>query len=404
MLERLTSQPNGTPSDAASKLREAVMQVMSIDDMILGRSESYTVRFRGQLITEPERAYDQLEKSFREQKHTPLFRTEDDRHVIVAMPGLVEIKPSNPLVNLILFIVTLFSVLFTGAILAFDEPVTDPNELLLAGFQLLWTGWPFAVSLLGILGAHEFGHYFAARYHRAPVTLPYFLPLPFPLSVFGTLGAVIQMKAPIRNRRVLLDIGIAGPLAGFIVAIPVLWIGLNLSELTTLPQTGFSMEGNSLFYLFSKFVVFGKLLPEPVSYEGLNPVLYWIVYFFTGQPSPAGALDVTVHPVAWAGWAGLLVTGLNLIPAGQLDGGHTMFVLLGRRVSSLLPVIIGVLVLLGFVWQGWWLWAGLIFIMGRRHAELLDEITPLDPGRRFLAIVTLFLFLIVIAPVPLRSF
>ena len=404
MLERLTSQPNGIPSDAASKLREAVMQVMSIDDMILGRSEGYTVRFRGQLIVEPERAYNQLEESFRAQQHTPLFRSEEDRHVIVALPGLVETKPSNPLVNLILFVVTLFSVLFTGAILAFDDPVADPNELLAAGFRLIWTGWPFAVSLLAILGAHEFGHYFAARYHRAPVTLPYFLPLPFPLSVFGTLGAVIQMKAPIRNRRVLLDIGIAGPLAGFIVAIPVLWIGLNLSELTTLPQSGFSMEGNSLFYLFSKFVVFGKLLPEPLSYEGLNPVLYWIIYFFTGQPSPAGALDVTVHPVAWAGWAGLLVTGLNLIPAGQLDGGHTMFVLLGRRVRSLLPVIVGLLVLLGFVWQGWWLWAVLILFMGRRHAELLDEITPLDPGRRFLAIVTLLLFLIVIAPVPLRSY
>ncbi|MFQ5408039.1 MAG: site-2 protease family protein [Anaerolineales bacterium] len=404
MLERLSSQMPETSADLPATLREAVARVMSIQDMTLGRAEGYTVRFRGKLTTDPTRAYDELEQVFHENSHTPLFRVEDGLHVITALPGVVNPRKSNPFVNALLFLATLASVLFTGAILGFDESPVDPNQLLLEGLRQIHTGWPFAVSLLAILGAHEFGHYFAARHHKAPVTLPYFLPLPFPLSVFGTLGAVIQMKAPIRNRRVLLDIGIAGPIAGFIVAIPVLLIGLHLSELTTLPRTGFSMEGNSIIYLLSKFVVYGKLLPEPASYQGLPAFLYWIIYFFTGQPSPAGALDVSVHPVAWAGWAGLLVTGLNLIPAGQLDGGHTLFVLLGRRVRALLPVVIGVLVLLGLVWQGWWLWAALIFFLGRRHAELLDEITPLDPGRRFLALMTLVLFLLVITPVPLRSF
>ncbi len=163
------------------------------------------------------------------------------------------------------------------------------------------------------------------------VTLPYFLP--FPLSPFGTLGAFIQLKEPPRNKRILMDIGIAGPLAGLVVAIPVLLLGLSLSKVEPInlaPGQGFTLEGNSLLYLFAKFLVFGRLLPAPSSYGNLPPVLYWIRYFFTSQPLPLGGMDVMIHPIAWAGWAGLLVTAINLIPAGQLDGGHLMYVLLGK--------------------------------------------------------------------------
>ena len=147
--------------------------------------------------------------------------------------------------------------------------------------------------------------------------------------------------------------------------------------------------------------MYGKFLPEPASYGAEGPLLYWLRYFFTGTPFPADGRDVMLDSVAWAGWAGLLVTGLNLIPAGQLDGGHTLFVLLGERVRKLIPVILVILVGLGFFWQGWWLWAALIYFLNRRHAELLDEITPLDGRRRILAILTLILFFLVITPIPI---
>jgi membrane-associated protease RseP (regulator of RpoE activity) len=159
-------------------------------------------------------------------------------------------------------------------------------------------------------------------------------------------------------------------------------------------------EGNSIFYLFIKYIVKGQLLPQPATYAGVSPFIYWIRYFFTGRPLPAGGLDVTLNPFAWAGWVGLLVTSLNLIPAGQLDGGHIMYVLLGRRTSKLLPYILIVLVALSFVYTGWLLWAFLIFLLGRYHAEPLDEITPLDPKRRAMAVLGVIIFILVFMPVP----
>jgi membrane-associated protease RseP (regulator of RpoE activity) len=187
-------------------------------------------------------------------------------------------------------------------------------------FTHLWVGWPYAVSLLAILLAHEFGHYFIGRARGAAVTLPYFIPFPF--SQIGTMGAFIQMKSIPKNKRALFDLAVAGPLAGLVVAIPVLLIGLSQSSLGTVTavQGGFA-EGNSLLYLLAKFVVFGKLLPAPMNLSGLPLLNHWISYFFIGQPSPVGSTDVFINQVAWAAWVGLLVTFLNLIPAGQLDGG-----------------------------------------------------------------------------------
>lgn len=391
--------PTRNVSDRSEQLRVLAAEVMSITDITVANSDEYTARFRGRLLVDSQRAYESLEKGFRRIDHTPLFRLEGDDHVIVAAPGVVDPKPSNPWVSVALFAATLITVMLAGVQV---ESVRPQDVTLWSFLRLLLTGVPFAASLLGILVAHEMGHYFAARWHGAPVTLPYFIPLPG--GLFGTMGAVIKMKAPIRNRRALLDIGIAGPLAGFVVAVPVLLIGLGMSELATLPETGFSMEGNSIMYLLTKYVVHGKLLPEPTSYGGLPPAIHWIVYFFTGQPTPAGSIDVLVHPVAWAGWAGLLVTGLNLIPVGQLDGGHTLYVLLGSRVRKLFPVVVGALILMGFIWRGWWFWAVLIYAFGRQHAKLLDEITPLDSRRRVLAVGTLLLFFFLVTPIPLTSY
>lgn len=382
-----------------------VSRIFMIEDVTLGSDKTpFLVRYRGRLRQDSETSYDQLAGWLKPYNLTPLFRWEEDRHVVLVVPGMPKPNPSNPVVNLVLAIITIFCVLLAGATFNTLEALpADPFQAVLA---IITNGWPFAVSLLAILGCHEFGHYLVGRYHGVHVTLPYFIPMPF--SQIGTMGAFINMKEPPKNRKVLLDIGIAGPLAGLIVAIPVLLIGLSLSQITRLqvePGQMIQMEGNSVLYLLSKFAIFGQLLPAPANYAGLNPVLYWLQYFFTGTPSPMGGLDVNLHQVAWAGWIGLLVTAMNLIPAGQLDGGHMLYVLIGRKKARyLLPFVLGVLVLLGIFWTGWWLWAALIFLLGRSYAEPLDQITPLDNRRKGLAVLALIVFLLTFSPVPFTIF
>jgi membrane-associated protease RseP (regulator of RpoE activity) len=385
-------------------LTSIVGRYLKIDDITAGEpKQGFLVRYRGQLYGDSAEAYDGLAASLRPMDITPLFRANGDQHIVLLLQGTIRTKPSNPVVNLALFILTLASVILAGAMYAYQGPApASQAEQWRAILGNLWQGVPFAISLLAILLAHEFGHYLAGRFHNTHVTLPYFIP--FPLSLFGTMGAFIQLKEPPKNKRILLDIGIAGPIAGLVVSIPVLLLGLSLSKIAPIhlnPGEAIQLEGNSLLYLLAKFLVFGRLLPEPGNFGNLSPLLYWIRYFFTSQPLPIGGQDVMIHPVAWAGWAGLLVTSLNLIPAGQLDGGHVLYTLLGKRIRTLLPLILGALLALGFFWQGWWLWAGLIFIFGRMNAEPLDQITQLDPKRRLVAILGIILFFLVFIPVPL---
>jgi membrane-associated protease RseP (regulator of RpoE activity) len=380
---------------------------MDVYDVTPGGGEGrFAAKYRGRFLIPSAEAYERLEPAFSAQGMTLLFRNQGSDQAVIAVPGKITPTPSNPWVNVALFAATLLSVLIAGippeAMVLQDA---SPLEMLLSLFRALPSGIPFAASLLAILLAHEFGHYLAARSHKTAVTLPYFFP--FPLSLFGTMGAFIRLKQPPRDRRVLLDIGLAGPLAGLVVAVPVLLIGLALSTVERLPATpalatGSMIEGNSLLYLIAKFLVTSRLLPEPATFGGASPVLYWIRYFLIGRPLPFGALDVMLHPVAWAGWAGLLVTALNLIPAGQLDGGHILYVLLGKRAVRLVPFIIVALVGLGLVWSGWWLWAALIFFLGRSHAQPLDEVTPLDAKRKVLAVIGLVAFILVFTPVPLQ--
>lgn len=385
-----------------------VGRVFRIDDITTGDPQrDFIVRYRGQLLMEDsEAAYDLLTKQLDTYGLTPLFRWDDNRHAIMVVPGKPRPKPSNPVVNLVLFILTIFSVMLSGGQADVAAPSSGIADTIRYVGQLLWSGFPFAISLLAILGAHEFGHYLMGRYHGVHVTLPYFIPLPF--SILGTMGAFINMKEQAKNRRQLLDIGLAGPIAGLAVAIPVLLIGLSLSNIDPIPVQipegmVFTLEGNSILYLLLKFLRFGQLLPAPASYEGLPVWLYWLRFFFTGQPYPLGGYDVMLHPVALAGWAGILVTALNLIPAGQLDGGHVMYVLAGRkRASKLLPYILVALVLLGLFWNGWWLWAALIFFFGRTYDEPLDQITPLDNRRKWAGILCIVIFILVFTPVPMN--
>jgi len=400
------SLPYTSPIDPYSL---QVKRVLSIEEITWGDEKQYfLVRYRGRLIEDAAAAYEKLSTALHSMDVIPLFREEAGKHTITLMKGSLRTRPSNPWINLVLFILTLLSMLFAGILAQYNGPLTTDLSLVLPYLlPTLGQALAFTASLLAILMAHEFGHYLAARYHRTAVTLPYFIP--FPLSPFGTMGAFIQLKEPPRNKRILLDIGIAGPMAGLVVALPVLMLGLYLSKIDQLPGflhsgQSFSLEGNSILYLFVKFLVFGQWLPHPLSFGDLNPFIYWIRYFFTGQPIPFGGQDVLLHPVAWAGWAGLLITALNLIPAGQLDGGHVLFVLLGKKARTILPFVLVLMIALGTVWSGWWLWAFLIFVFGRVYAEPLDQITTLDTRRKALAILGLLIFVLVFTPIPLSMF
>jgi membrane-associated protease RseP (regulator of RpoE activity) len=409
-------------------LNSIVARVFRYADVTLGDAQKgFIVRYRGELLLDSREAYDQLAEALRPYEITPLFRTENDRQAVVLIDGVVHPKPGRTRINIILFLLTLLSVAFVGeSYPPLNSPV--PNNLLGVIKTLLlnlWTGWPFAASLLAILLAHEFGHYFAGRLHKTAVSLPYFIPLPLP--PLGTMGAFIQMKERPRNTRILFDIGVAGPLAGLVVAIPVLLLGLSLSTVSAVQTGTFTKqsgvpdacpntaqvgqtytcqewkEGDSLLYLGLKYIAKGQLLPTPLHYD-LPPLLYWTRYLLTGRPIPIGGRDVMIHPVAMAGWAGLLVTFLNLIPAGQLDGGHVLYSVFGKRVNLVWPVILIATALLGFFWTGWWLWTAIIFFLGRGHAEPLDQITPLDSRRKALAVLMLVIFLLVMTPVPLTVF
>ena len=266
----------------------------------------------------------------------------------------------------------------------------------------LCTGWVYAVPLMTILLCHEFGHYIAARLHRVPASLPFFLPLPV-VSPFGTLGAVITMPERIRSRNALLDIGAAGPIAGICVALPVLVYGLSLSPVEAQSTGYYIQEGQSLLYMALKWLVKG--------------------------PIPAGH-DVLLHPTATAGWVGLFVTMINLIPWGQLDGGHIAFALLGpvqnriargvrylvlgffvyNLVSFVLPVLRGTSQMPMGVAIGnsstWLVWFALLSLLGRAtgHAHPPFEPGALSPSRRRVAIGCLILFVLSFMPTPLANY
>ena len=361
----------------------------------LGLQSHLVASFEGQLLGDSEAAYQQLDEQLIPLNHMAVFRptaaspnedTSARPHTVHIITGRVNPRPSAWWPNALLFVATLFSVLMVGTQLEIVT-IAGTNPALadqLAGRILLelWRGLPYAVSLLLILGAHEMGHYFAARYHKLAVTLPYFIPMPIPgLSQIGTLGAFIQLRQPMRNRKMLFDVGAAGPLVGLIFAVPILLIGLSHAQVSAIPPGSvYIYEGDSLMYAMAKIVTKGQFLPS-------------------------GGYDVVItsSQLAWAGWTGLLVTALNLIPIGQLDGGHVLYSLLGenaRRLYYPLVIGIGLLALLSNIWL---LWVILMLFFGRIYATPLDMITPLDQRRRILAIITLVIFVLVFVPAPLTE-
>jgi hypothetical protein len=407
------------PNDS-DDLARIVGRVMAVEETTLGGpKQTFAFRARGRLTVDSGTAYDQLEAAGKPFGLTPILREENGRQEILFVKGLSAKGTGNPRVNLILFLLTLASVVYTAAVSAVPasavpctaEPTAEDAWKTIA-FALQWglthldAGLPFALSFLAVLGSHELGHYLAGRRNGTAVTLPFFIPLPPLISPFGTMGAVISMRGAPKNRNALAEIGIAGPLTGFLVGLPLLLAGLSLSRVEPLstalgPCESYFMEGNSILYLLAKLTVFGKILPAPAQFD-IPPALFYLRSFFIGYPLSTAGLDVRIHDIAFGAWAGLMITGLNLIPAGQLDGGHLLYVLLGKRAGRYLPWIIGGLCILGFFWPGWFLLAFLVLIFGRVHAEPLDTVTPLSRRNRALALFGLILFLLLFTPVPLQ--
>jgi len=245
--------------------------------------------------------------------------------------------------------------------------------------SLLVNGLWYSGTILAILGCHELGHYFACRYYDVDASLPFFLPVPPPMLT-GTLGAFIRIREPIPTKRQLFDIGIAGPLAGFIVAVPALFIGVALSHVVRLPPdfTGFSLGEPLLFKLAEKLL------------WGTTPDGY----------------SLNLHPMAFAAWFGLLATALNLFPVGQLDGGHISYAVLGRKSTAVTIAMIGVAIVLTYFSTSWLVWTvlmiGMLIGFGPRHPRTLDEDVPLDRTRLVLAIVALVIFALCFTPMPIE--
>ena len=371
MYEPTTHSATMTQAD---DLCRAVADLFETSSITIDKPEVGHIRLRGHFLCQLSTCYDELRRRFEQHGFTPFVREEDDDVALIAAPVVFNPPASRWIINLVLLVATILSTLWIGA------QIEAANQGIQATLGDLWLGLPYCLSLLTILGAHELGHYFAARYHKVPVSLPYFIPLPLP--PIGTLGAFIRLKAPVTNKRALLDVGAAGPLAGLVFAIPILIYGLSISPVLPLPDT-YAMEGNSILYAIAKFAVKGQMLPS-------------------------GGQDVYLSQMAHAGWIGLLVTGLNLIPVGQLDGGHIAYALFGKRARRLYwPVLaaLAVLALFTMIFAGiptWLVWVVLIFFLGRIYAEPLDDVTPLDHRRRLIAIISLILFFLVFVPIPFR--
>ncbi|MBF0539320.1 MAG: site-2 protease family protein [Nitrospirae bacterium] len=267
--------------------------------------------------------------------------------------------------HVVLFVLTFFSTLIAGALQKGINPLDEPGRI--------YEGLPFAITLLTILMAHELAHYVASIKHDTIATLPYFIPGP---SIFGTFGAFIKMKSPITTRTALIDIGASGPIAGFIVSLLAVVCGLFYSDVVAVTEgSAFDLGDSLLFYLLTKIIV--------------------------GTP-PEG-YDILLSPVAFAGWIGFLVTSLNLLPIGQLDGGHIVYAIetnVHKWISRTLIVALGISGI--WLWNGWLTWTLLLIILGINHPPVLFSDIPLQPSRKKTALLSLSIFILTFIPQPFK--
>jgi Zn-dependent protease len=330
--------------------------------------------FRGQLVTAPARALEILRDRFRRFGYTPYLRTDRGGVLVQAWPTTAVHGRSRVTVNVLLFLLTLVSTLLAGTQFVgsptFDALRRDPS------WWWMLSGVPFAVTLLATLAVHEFGHYFTARHYGVSVSLPYFIPVPPPF-LFGTLGAIIRMRTPARDRNALFDIAVAGPLAGLFIAVPALVLGVYWSTVAPVVPGVWVTFGDSMLTHLFVALRFGEI-PE--------------------------GMKLYTHPVFDAAWVGLLVTALNLMPVGQLDGGRIAYALFGGRHRIVgIATFVALLALGALTWSmNWVVWGFFVlFFVGFHHGPPLDDITPLTSGRRALGVACLILLVLLIPPIPI---
>jgi Zn-dependent protease len=333
------------------------------------------VQFTGQLRGKSDEMFRKIRETFKGEPLTPLLLEGDENDVrLVVLPRpQAEQATERPrwALHWLLFLATVVTTTWAGALHAGVNLLQQPDRFTV--------GLPYSLGLLLILGAHELGHYFTAKAHGIRVTPPYFIPVPFAL---GTFGAFIKIKSVTPNRRALFDVAVAGPLAGLVFAIPALLIGLRFSQV---------IPGNA---------------PPGLVDGGVNVASSVLLACLANLSLGASALEghhLLLHPLAFAGWLGLIVTALNLLPIGQLDGGHMSHALFGSRNARSISMValVSLFLLALFVWPGLMFWAFIVFfIAGTRDAPAANDLTPVGTPRRALGYFTFFLLLLIIVPVP----
>ena len=371
----ISEQPS-ISRDTLNRFEERVRSVLAVTGHEV---HGDAVLFEGRLKTSPEAALAELREVFAPDRLTPLLREATGAEVRLALfpetKGLVQqpivVEKPKWRVHLLLFLLTLLTTTWAGALHAGVNLLQEPGRIAV--------GFPYSLGLMLILGAHELGHYFTARRHGIWVTPPYFIPAPFAL---GTFGAFIRIKSLSPDRRATFDVAVAGPLAGLVFAIPALLIGLRQSRMVIesaspeIVHTGMQIGSSFLMAIMAKLALGASTL------EGHQLIL---------------------HPLAFAGWLGLLVTALNLLPIGQLDGGHIAHAMFGARRGHAISVggLMTLFALALFVWPGLMMWALVVwFIAGDRDAPPLNDVTPLNTGRRVLGLLVFVILAAILIPVP----
>lgn len=350
----------------------AVREVMGVQ---VATEEAGIQIFRGKLLVPAAAAYERLKVALRGSV-VPLLREDGKaRDAILLVPDAVGKSsaehPIRPLVHWVLFGLTLMTTTWAGAAHQGIDLLREPAKFV--------AGLPYALGLMAILGVHELGHYFAARKHQIRVTPPYFIPVPVAL---GTFGAFIQMRSPAENRKALFDVAVAGPLAGLVIAIPALLIGLRSSEVLTATAAapgehmgGASVGSSVLFALLAKIAL--------------------------GKAVGAGHI-LRLSPLAFAGWLGLFITALNLLPIGQLDGGHIARAMFGARIGGTISSLSlwSLFLLAIFVWPALLMWAIIVFFIAGRGSSPLEDVTAIPQGRRRLGYFTFAILIGILLPLP----
>jgi membrane-associated protease RseP (regulator of RpoE activity) len=324
---------------------------------------------QGKIIEPIDDNINNLEQYFNDLGYTAYYDKTDvleSPHLLRLMPltqVTAQAKKPSIAINIVLFIATIFTTLLVGTLNRGGNPFANFKDILL--------GIPFSFSLLLILTGHELGHYFTSKHYGVSVTLPYFLPVPHPL--IGTMGAFIRIKSILPNRRALIRIGAAGPIIGFILAIPITIIGISLSKIAVVSGTDGLPLGSSLLFKILSGIIHPNI--------------------------PQGS-DLVLHPMAFAGWLGFFVTALNLLPLGQLDGGHIAYAIFGKYRKYVMIAIIAIMTVLGVFWPGWFFWILLIFIFGLRHPPAQNEIIPLRTSDKIVSALALLILILAFIPIP----